>query len=53
LKALVTPKHLVKEDGKTAKVEEKSTSKSLIQQGTKRIILSHSRVFEDTRRQAK
>jgi small subunit ribosomal protein S1 len=52
VEGFVTPKHLVKEDGKTAKVEEKLDFKVIeFNKGTKRIILSHSRVFEDTRRQ--
>ena len=44
-------KHLVKEDGTTAKVGEKLPFKVLeFSKATKRITLSHSRTFEDAKR---
>ena len=44
-------KHLVKEDGTTAKVGEKLPFKVLeVSKATKRITLSHSRTFEDAKR---
>ena len=44
VEGFVTPKHLVKEDGTTAKVEEKLQFKVIeFNKSTKRIILSHSR----------
>lgn len=43
-----TPKHLVKEDGTSAKVDEKLDFKVIeFNKDSKRIILSHSRIFED------
>ncbi len=43
-----TPKHLTKEDGSVAKVEEKLQFKVLeFNKESKRIIVSHSRTFED------
>ena len=43
-----TPKHLVKEDGSQAKVDEKLNFKVIeFNKDSKRIILSHSRIFED------
>jgi len=48
IEGFVTPKHLVKEDGTQGKVDEKLEFKVLeFNKGAKRIILSHSRVFED------
>ncbi|MCD6565749.1 MAG: 30S ribosomal protein S1 [Bacteroidales bacterium] len=48
IEGFVTPKHLVKEDGLQGKVDEKLEFKVLeFNKGAKRIILSHSRVFED------
>lgn len=48
IEGFVTPKHLVKEDGSLGKVDEKLQFKILeFNKGAKRIILSHSRVFED------
>ncbi len=48
VEGFATPKHLVKEDGTPAKVDEKLPFKVIeFNKGAKRIILSHSRVFED------
>lgn len=54
VEGFVTPKHLVKEDGSVAKVEEKLEFKVIeFNKGAKRIILSHSRIFEDVKRTSK
>lgn len=46
-----TPKHLVKEDGTPAKLEEKLEFKVIeFNKGAKRIIVSHSRTFEDAKK---
>jgi len=51
VEGFVTPKHLVKEDGTTAKVEEKLQFKVIeFNKASKRIILSHSRIFEDVKK---
>lgn len=48
VEGFATPKHLVKEDGSQAKVEEKLNFKVIeFNKDSKRIILSHSRIFED------
>jgi small subunit ribosomal protein S1 len=48
VEGFVTPRHLAKEDGSQAKLEEKLPFKVLeFNKGAKRIILSHSRIFED------
>src|SRR5690554_4233697 len=48
VEGFATPRHLVKEDGTQAKVDEKLPFKVIeFNKATKRIILSHSRVFED------
>jgi small subunit ribosomal protein S1 len=53
VEGFVTPKHLVKEDGLMAKVEEKLMFKVIeFNKSAKKIIVSHSRVFEDERRAA-
>ena len=53
VEGFVTPKHLVKEDGSVAKVEEKLMFKVIeFNKSAKKIIVSHSRVFEDERRAA-
>ena len=49
-----TPKHLVKEDGTQAQVDEKLNFKVIeFNKDSKRIILSHSRIFEDEARAEK
>mgnify|MGYP002510114911 FL=1 len=48
VEGFATPKHLVKEDGKQAQMEEKLEFKVIeFNKDAKRIILSHSRIFED------
>ncbi|MBQ7042909.1 MAG: 30S ribosomal protein S1 [Muribaculaceae bacterium] len=48
VEGFATPKHLVKEDGSQAQVEEKLNFKVIeFNKESKRIILSHSRIFED------
>ena len=48
VEGFVTPKHMAKEDGSTAKLDEKLNFKVLeFNKTSKRIILSHSRTFED------
>jgi small subunit ribosomal protein S1 len=45
-------KNLTKEDGSTAKLEEKLEFKVLeFNKNTKRIVLSHSKLFEDVKRE--
>ncbi len=51
VEGFATPRHLVKEDGSQAKVEEKLAFKVIeFSKAAKRIILSHSRTFEDVKR---
>ncbi|MBT3208440.1 MAG: 30S ribosomal protein S1 [Bacteroidetes bacterium] len=51
VEGFATPKHLVKENGTPAKVEDKLEFKVIeFSKATKRIILSHSRVYEDVRK---
>jgi len=48
----VSMRNLVKEDGTTAKVEEKLDFKVLeFNKSTKRIVLSHSKLFEETKKE--
>ena len=48
VEGFATPKHLVKEDGSKAQVDEKLNFKVIeFNKESKRIILSHSRIFED------
>ena len=48
VEGFATPKHLVKQDGTQAQVEEKLDFKVIeFNKDAKRIILSHSRIFED------
>jgi len=48
VEGFATPKHLVKEDGSQAKTEEKLEFKVIeFSKSAKKIIVSHSRVFED------
>ncbi len=52
VEGFATPKHLVKEDGSQAKVDEKLQFKVIeFNKDAKRIILSHSRIHEDIQRQ--
>ncbi len=53
VEGFATPRHLVKEDGAQAKVDEKLEFKVIeFNKASKRIILSHSRVFEDVKKAA-
>jgi small subunit ribosomal protein S1 len=53
VEGFATPKHLVKEDGMMAKVDEKLMFKVIeFNKSAKKIIVSHSRVFEDEKRAA-
>jgi small subunit ribosomal protein S1 len=53
VEGFVTPKHLVKEDGTMAKVDEKMMFKVIeFNKSAKKIILSHSRVYEDEKKAA-
>lgn len=48
VEGFATPKHLVKEDGSRAALDEKLSFKVIeFNKDSKRIILSHSRIFED------
>ena len=54
VEGFATPKHLVKEDGSQAQVDEKLSFKVIeFNKEAKRIILSHSRIFEDEQKGAK
>ena len=51
VEGFATPKHLVKEDGSQAQLNEKLSFKVIeFNKENKRIILSHSRIFEDVQR---
>ncbi|MBA7576973.1 30S ribosomal protein S1 [subsurface metagenome] len=51
VEGFVTPKHLVKEDGSSAKVDEKLPFKVVeFSKSAKKIVLSHTRVFDDERK---
>ena len=54
VEGFATPKHLIKEDGSQAQVDEKLTFKVIeFNKDAKRIILSHSRIHEDVKRAEK
>ena len=54
VEGFATPKHLVKEDGSQAQVDEKLAFKVIeFNKDAKRIILSHSRIHEDLKRAEK
>ena len=54
VEGFATPKHLVKEDGSQAQMDEKLSFKVIeFNKDAKRIILSHSRIFEDEQKGAK
>jgi small subunit ribosomal protein S1 len=54
VEGFATPKHLVKEDGSQAQIDEKLTFKVIeFNKDAKRIILSHSRIHEDVKRAEK
>jgi small subunit ribosomal protein S1 len=51
VEGFVTPKHLTKEDGKPARMDEKLPFKVIeFSKGSKKIIVSHSRIHEDVKR---
>jgi len=51
VEGFVTPKHLVKEDGTIGKVDERMQFKVIeFNKSAKKIILSHSRVYEDEKK---
>ena len=51
VEGFATPRHLVKEDGSTAKADEKLEFKVIeFSKSAKRIIVSHSRIFEDEKK---
>lgn len=51
VEGFATPKHLVKEDGTQAKLDDRLKFKVIeFNKGSKRIILSHSRIAEDAQR---
>jgi small subunit ribosomal protein S1 len=51
VEGIVSPRHLNKEDGTTAKVEEKLQFKVIeFSKSAKKIVLSHTRVFEDDKK---
>ena len=51
VEGFVTPKHLVKENGKPAQLDEKLLFKVIeFSKGAKKIILSHSRIYEDAKK---
>lgn len=52
VEGFVTPRHLTKEDGSAAKVEDKMDFKVIeFNKSAKRIILSHSRIYEDEKKE--
>ena len=54
VEGFATPKHLVKEDGSQAQTDEKMNFKVIeFNKEAKRIILSHSRIFEDEQKGAR
>ncbi len=53
VEGFVTPKHLIKDDNRPAKLDEKLPFKVIeFSKGAKKIIVSHSRVHEDVKRAA-
>ncbi len=53
VEGFATPRHLVKEDGSSVKQDEKLDFKVIeFNKSAKRIIVSHSRIFEDVKRAA-
>ena len=52
VEGFVTPKHMIREDGTPAKLDEKLNFKVIeFSKSSKRIILSHSRTFEEQRKE--
>jgi len=53
VEGFVSQKHLIKENGQQAKIEEKLPFKVMeFSKGSKKIVLSHTRVFEDDKKHA-
>ncbi|KPK82285.1 MAG: 30S ribosomal protein S1 [Bacteroides sp. SM23_62_1] len=51
VEGFVTPRHLVKQDGKPARVDEKLEFKVIeFNKGAKKIILSHTRIYEEPKK---
>jgi len=51
VEGFATPRHLIKEDGSSVKLDEKLEFKVIeFSKSAKRIILSHSRVYEDAKK---
>ena len=51
VEGFATPRHLVKEDGTSVKQDEKLDFKVIeFNKSAKRIIVSHSRIYEDVKR---
>jgi small subunit ribosomal protein S1 len=51
VEGFVTPRHLVKEDGTTAHLDEKINFKVIeFNKGAKKIVLSHTRVYEEVKK---
>jgi small subunit ribosomal protein S1 len=51
VEGFVSPRHMVKEDGSMAKIDEKINFKVIeFNKGAKKIVLSHTRVFEEVKR---
>jgi len=51
VEGFATPRHLIKEDGASVKQDEKLDFKVIeFNKSAKRIIVSHSRIFEDVKR---
>ena len=51
VEGFVTPRHLVKEDGTTARLDEKINFKVIeFNKGAKKIVLSHTRIYEETKK---
>ena len=51
VEGFVTPRHLVKEDGTTARLDEKINFKVIeFNKGAKKIVLSHTRVYEEAKK---
>src|SRR4030065_2522393 len=51
VEGFVTPKHLVKEDGTTGKIDEKLPFKVIeFSKSAKKVVLSHSRTYEEDRK---
>ena len=53
VEGFITPKHLVKKDGKPARVDEKLEFKVIeFNKGAKKIVLSHTRIYEEPKKRS-